>query len=176
MTALITTERLELKSFPANSEVFARALHEICADVEVMRFMNVPPHADAWATSLYIGKCAELELYKRGRAMALWERGSGRFVGVLNLAFEQPHAVAFGGYLHRDTHRKGYGVEATRAVAEWALVDPRIYRVSAQCDVRNDGAAKVLERAGFTLEGRLARAWPGFGEEPRDVFSFAITR
>lgn len=178
MTLAITTERLSLQPFPRNSELFNRAMHELLSNADVMRFMSMKRSADAWDTGVYLGKCYELEQYGRGKAFALWEReGVGRFVGVATLGFDQPHSVLFGGYLHVEAQRKGYGVEATRAITEWALALERIYRVHAQCDVRNDGAIKVLERAGFKAEGVLARAWPGFGgEEPRDVLSYSVTR
>lgn len=172
----IATARLNLQPFPLNSDTFRVALHELLSDADVMRYMERERHADSWATSLYIGRAYELEQYNRGRALAIWER-AGRFVGVLSMASDKPHEIVFGGYLSPSAQRKGYALEVTAAIAEWAFANAHVRRLAAQCDVRNAGAAKVLERAGFQLEGRLARAWPGFGgEEPRDVFSYSITR
>jgi ribosomal-protein-alanine N-acetyltransferase len=171
----LATERLELHAVPRERS-FVPALHELLRDPEVMRWMNVPPHRDTWETERYLGAWSEHAHYGRGQACAVYERQGPVFVGLLTLSAESPHSVAFGGYLHRSAQRKGYAVEVTRAVTEWALANERTYRVSAQCDVRNDGASKVLERAGFTCEGVLKRAWEGFGEEPRDVFSYSVTR
>jgi RimJ/RimL family protein N-acetyltransferase len=174
---VIATERLQLRPFPKGNESFVLAVHTLLGDPEVMQFMNMKRSADAWDTSKYIGACAELERYNRGRAFALWDAKVGRLVGVATLAFDQPHSAVFGGYLYPSAQRHGYGVEATKAITQWCFAMPGLWRVAAQCDVRNGGAVKVLERAGFTLEGRLGRAWPGFGgEEPRDVFSYAVTR
>jgi RimJ/RimL family protein N-acetyltransferase len=68
--------------------------------------------------------------------------------------------------------------EAVRAVADWWLEQPAIYRVWAVCDVENRASARVLERAGFELEGTLRR-WmihPNVSDEPRDALCWARVR
>jgi [ribosomal protein S5]-alanine N-acetyltransferase len=53
--------------------------------------------------------------------------------------------------------------------------DPAVYRVWAVCHVDNTGSARLLERSGLSLEGRLARygMFPNLTAEPQDVLLFA---
>ena len=62
--------------------------------------------------------------------------------------------------------------EAARAVTQWALGRPEIFRVWATCDVENAASARLLERVGMQREGTLALRVPmdirmaiGFGGE-----------
>jgi Acetyltransferase (GNAT) domain len=53
--------------------------------------------------------------------------------------------------------------------------DPAVYRIWAVCHVDNIGSARLLERSGLSLEGRLARygMFPNLTAEPQDVLLFA---
>jgi RimJ/RimL family protein N-acetyltransferase len=53
--------------------------------------------------------------------------------------------------------------------------DPDVYRVWATSNVDNDRSVRLLERAEFTLEGRLTRhaIYPNLGSEPRDSLLYA---
>jgi RimJ/RimL family protein N-acetyltransferase len=53
--------------------------------------------------------------------------------------------------------------------------DRAFYRVWAACNVDNDRSVRLLERAGFLLEGRLIRhaVYPNLGPEPRDSLMYA---
>ena len=68
--------------------------------------------------------------------------------------------------------------EALRAVADWALAQPGIWRIGDVCDVDNRASARVMEKAGMSCEGRLRR-WgihPCISPEPRDCLSYARVR
>jgi RimJ/RimL family protein N-acetyltransferase len=60
-------------------------------------------------------------------------------------------------------------------VLDVAERDPAVYRVSAHCQVDNTSSARVLERAGLTLEGRMKRyaLLPNISTEPQDCLLFA---
>ncbi|MDF3141807.1 MULTISPECIES: GNAT family N-acetyltransferase [unclassified Streptomyces] len=55
--------------------------------------------------------------------------------------------------LRPDLHRRGYALEAVQAILEY-LFTKGLHRVSADCDTRNSPSARLLERAGFQLEGQ----------------------
>ena len=68
--------------------------------------------------------------------------------------------------------------EALGEVARWAMRQPGIWRIGAVCDTENLASARVMEKAGLVREGVLRR-WlihPNVGSEPRDCFSYALTR
>ena len=53
---------------------------------------------------------------------------------------------------------QGLGTAAVRAMVAWAFEDLNLHRVEAACVPTNHASRRVLEKAGFTLEGR-ARAY-----------------
>jgi RimJ/RimL family protein N-acetyltransferase len=68
--------------------------------------------------------------------------------------------------------------EALSHVVDWALRQPGIWRIGDVCDVDNLASARVMQKAGLTLEG-VARRWaihPNVSEAPRDCFSYAKVR
>jgi RimJ/RimL family protein N-acetyltransferase len=48
--------------------------------------------------------------------------------------------------------------EAVRAVLRWAFAHLGAGRLRLECDASNVRSARVAERCGFTLEGRLRRS------------------
>jgi RimJ/RimL family protein N-acetyltransferase len=68
--------------------------------------------------------------------------------------------------------------EALTEIARWALRQDGVFRISAVCDVDNAGSARVMEKSGMVREGTLRRLMihPNIGDEPRDCFSYAMTR
>lgn len=70
---------------------------------------------------------------------------------------------------------QGFVPEAARAVADWALAQPNIYRVWTVCDVDNLASARVLEKIGMQREGLLRRyiPHPNISEAPRDCWCYA---
>jgi RimJ/RimL family protein N-acetyltransferase len=119
------------------------------------------------------------EAWEAGRSFAwvLEDLGSGAPLGSI-AARPSGHRVALGYLLARDAWGHGFMTEAVRALADWWLEQPAIFRVWAVCDVENRASARVLERAGFELEGTLRR-WmrhPNVSDEPRDALCYARVR
>jgi ribosomal-protein-alanine N-acetyltransferase len=88
------------------------------------------------------------------------------------------HRAEIGYVLARPWWGRGLMTEAARAVVEWALDQPAIYRVWAVTDVDNVGSARVLEKVGMDREG-LLRSWlihPSLSAEPRDCWCYARVR
>ena len=54
--------------------------------------------------------------------------------------------------------------------------NPALFRVAAYVHPDNRRSARVLERAGFTLEGRTARAirFPSLSAEPQDALLYGM--
>jgi [ribosomal protein S5]-alanine N-acetyltransferase len=107
----------------------------------------------------------------------LTEPGDERPIGMVELR-PSGHRAELGYVLARDWWGRGLMTEAARAVVEWALADPRIFRVWAVTDVDNAASARVLEKIGMQREG-LLRRWlihPNLSPEPRDCWSYGRVR
>lgn len=154
----------------------AGAVFEYGSDPEVARFADWPVRTsiDGLAESL------------RARA-AGWDAGEDfywiitradddRAIGGISCQVSGDSAE-IGFLLARQHWGKGWATEATKAVTGWALSSLALTRLHATCDAENLASARVLEKAGFTLECRLPRAIirPNLSPEPRDALKFLLT-
>lgn len=102
------------------------------------------------------------------RAVAAWDArpqvryvylalADGRTVGsgeVLVRNAEHRHGeIAYG--VHPSLWGQGYGTALARALAAVGFQQLGFHRITATCDPRNVGSARVLEHAGFRYEGRM---------------------
>lgn len=81
-------------------------------------------------------------------------RESGKVVGNIYCGKRDFDAREVGYIVNRDHRRKGYALEALRAVAVQAFRSG-VHRVYAECDPRNVSSWRLLEAAGFRREARL---------------------
>jgi RimJ/RimL family protein N-acetyltransferase len=155
----------------------ASALFECGNDIEVARYASWPLGTSLSEVAERIAQRAEgwasgAELYW---VITLAEED--RPIGAISCRVEQ-HAAEFGFFIHRAHWRNGYATEAARAIVDWAMSVPTIWRVWATCDVENTGSARVLEKAGLAREGTLRR-WivrPNLSSEPRDAHIYSRVR
>jgi len=60
------------------------------------------------------------------------------------------------GYIiHPDYWGKGIATEAANEIISFGFSELKLHRIYATCDVRNIGSAKVLEKMGLKLEGKM---------------------
>jgi [ribosomal protein S5]-alanine N-acetyltransferase len=80
-----------------------------------------------------------------------------RLIGNCGIRLEAPGAaVADIGYeLAPDCWGQGYASEAARAVVDFGFEQLGLHRIWANCLAENVASARVLERLGMRLEGRL---------------------
>ncbi|GAC1461159.1 MAG: GNAT family protein [Pseudarthrobacter sp.] len=50
--------------------------------------------------------------------------------------------------------RRGYATEMARKLAEWAMAQPEVRRLTAECLEENSASIRVLEKSGFNRIGR----------------------
>lgn len=85
---------------------------------------------------------------------------SGRHVGNIKIGpFVPRHLYADVSYFigERDAWGKGYGTEAVRIVTRFGFERLGVHRCQAGLYESNIGSHRVLEKAGYTLDGRLAK-------------------
>jgi RimJ/RimL family protein N-acetyltransferase len=151
---LIATERLVLRRFrPSDAETLAAYR----SDPEVARYQS-------WAAPVPIEEARAIvaSLEKADPAQPGW------FQYAIELTAEKAHIGDVGVSLNDNRRQaeigfslasayqgRGFAAEAVRAVLDHLFRVQGLHRVSAECDARNTASARLLERVGFTREGRL---------------------
>jgi len=143
----------------------------MASDPEVSRYMSWRPHRDVGESRRVITEIFNVG----GETTWLIELRSGDGpIGLCGWRRPQPHIIDFGYYLGRRWWRQGIMSEAVQLLLDKAQRDRTVYRVTAHCHVDNIASARLLERSGLTLEGRLARyaVLPNISLEPQDCLLF----
>src|SRR3954454_8537034 len=72
---------------------------------------------------------------------------------------DDPAIVDVGFTLAPGAQGRGYGAEAIGELVRYLFEDRVKHKVCADCDTRNDGAWRLLERVGFRREGTLRESY-----------------
>jgi RimJ/RimL family protein N-acetyltransferase len=143
-------------------------------DAEITKYLPWRSHQTLDVTHDFLQRC--LTVWEQGTAFpwVITQKEDGRLLGMIELRI-RGHLADLGYVVARQYWGQGFASEATKAVVDWALAQSEIYRVWAVCDVENQASARVLEKVGMQLEGRLRR-WsihPNISETPRDCWCYA---
>jgi ribosomal-protein-alanine N-acetyltransferase len=170
--ATIETARLRLRT-PTMDD--AEAIFTTYArDIEATRYVSFRTHRSAEDTREYLRHCAAGWAADGPFTWVIVGREAGRLAGTIDIR-PQSHRAEIGYILGREYWGRGYMTEVVRAVTDWVLAQPEIYRLWAVCDVDNIASARVMEKAGMEREGRLRR-WavhPNISATPRDFWCYA---
>jgi len=144
----------------------------------IPKYMSWVAHTHVDQTTAFLKHC-----------IAGWEeRSNFEYVIELDGAARNPigmigmhplkHGLTFGYVIAEAFWNQGVASEALRTLVDWSLKQPNIYRAQAFCDVENPASARVMEKAGLTLEGTLRRYFvhPNISDEPRDSLMYAKVR
>lgn len=150
-------------------EIFA----SVAGDPEVTRFLLWTAHPDALETRRVLVE--QLMSPKNDRNWVITSRRNGEIVGLISCRRPVSHSVEIGYCLGRQWWDMGYMSEALKLVLTGLAADPFVYRVWATCHVDNARSSRLLQRAGFALEGRLRRhaVYPAMGPDPHDSLIYA---
>jgi RimJ/RimL family protein N-acetyltransferase len=99
----------------------------------------------------------QAEQPRRKFQLAVTLKASGRLIG--NCGIRQAAAGAreadIGYELSPDHWGHGYATEAARAIVQFGFAELKVHRIWAWCIADNTASARLLERLGLKLEGRL---------------------
>jgi RimJ/RimL family protein N-acetyltransferase len=145
----------------------------VARDPEVTKYLLWAPHPDVAATRRVITE--KLNISDDERTWVIELRHSGEVIGLASCRRPVPHSVEVGYCLGRRWWGKGFMAEVLDLLLSALQTDRGVYRVWGTCSPDNERSARLLERAGFTLEGRLARhaVYPTIGPEPQDSLLYA---
>jgi [ribosomal protein S5]-alanine N-acetyltransferase len=152
----------------------AEALFAVLAsDPEVTRYLSWPPHRTVEETR---GVITGLFNVGVDHTWLITLADTGELVGQIGYFFTAPHAVQVGYALGRRFWGRGLAGEALGALVDHLRRTPAVYRVAASVHPDNHRSARVLDRAGFTFEGRLVRAivFPNLAAEPQDALLYGM--
>ncbi|MBI4213440.1 MAG: GNAT family N-acetyltransferase [Chloroflexi bacterium] len=171
---VITTARLVLR--PSRPEDAPDIYEKYARDAEVTRYLLWRPHQSVVETQAFLVS----QIARRGstldQAWVLTRPGEDIAFGMVGFeVFDQ--ATELGYVLSRAEWGKGYMTEVVSAISGLALANQVIQRVWAICHPENVASARVLEKAGFNLEGRLEKyeVFPSLGPDPHDVYRYVRT-
>ena len=171
----LETERLVLRPIARGDALAVFAGY--AQDPQVVRYLSWRPHRRLAETEAYVARCV-LAPPTRSRTYALIGRAEGRLLGAFDLRLPESYRLDCGYVLARPLWGRGLMTEALAETARWAMAQPDIWRIGAVCDTDNSASARVMEKAGLAREGILRR-WmlhPNISPDPRDCFSYALTR
>ena len=165
--------RLTLR--PPTLEDAGAIFQRVARDPQVTKYLLWTPHPDVATTRRVITEKLNAGGDERTWAIAL--KHSDEVIGLTSCRRRMRHSVEIGYCMGRRWWGKGLMSEALDMLMTALEADRDVYRVWATCNVENERSTRLLERAGFVLEGRLARhaVYPTIGPEPRDSLLYART-
>lgn len=171
----LRSTRLQLRPLgPAD----AQALQAIHADVEVMRYSNMPPWQSVDQAHAMIER--DLKAMPAGRylCLGLVPLAGGDMIGTCTLYGLVPSSrrAEIGFALGRPAWGQGYMREALGALLEHAFGPMNLNRIEADTDPRNQASMRTLERLGFVKEGLLPERWIVDGEMSDSVLYGLLRR
>ncbi|MEX0612485.1 MAG: GNAT family N-acetyltransferase [Pirellulales bacterium] len=146
-------------------------------DLEVCRYLSWTPHRSVDDTRSYLQRIVGDNQQGASAGYLIFSRDTRELLGSVGGGL-QGSRMQFGYCLARDAWGHGFATEAARVFVAAAMNEPTIWRIQAFCDLENPASARVLEKAGLTLEGITRRymVLPNLGDVPRDLWLYAKVR
>jgi len=155
----LETPRLILRELSVDDCTNARALD---GDPEVVRYMSMSV-ADEEATRDYIERsmASARQVPREVFDLAVTRKHEGHYLGRTGLHVTRPeHREATLWFsVRRDLWGQGLATEASATMLEFAFETLRLHRVWGDCDPRNVGSRRVMEKLGMLREGHLRQNW-----------------
>jgi RimJ/RimL family protein N-acetyltransferase len=159
----LKTERLLIRPLVESD---ANSLFSIYSDPDAMKFWNTAPWADFGKAKELIQK--DIEALRKGFHLRLGieSKNEGELIGTCSLfSFnEQCKRAEIGYILSKSFWGKGFMKEALTALIDYAFKTLSLHRIEADIDPQNISSANILNRLGFSKEGRLRERWIVNGE------------
>jgi ribosomal-protein-alanine N-acetyltransferase len=169
----LTTDRLVLRDFKMSD---LQRVHRYASDPEVVKFMEWGPNTvDESRDFIRMTIRLQRDNPRRQFDLAIVRKAENCLIGGCGLYMTSPHnREAFIGYcLSRDSWGQGYATETAKILLTFGFSQLKLHRIFATCDPANLASAKVLEKSGMQLEGRL-RENKLIGKKWRDSLLYSI--
>lgn len=135
----------------------AQAIHSYASDEEVSRFIGWPLMKTLKETSDYIVEMLRREAADTHLYASVTLKSTGEIIGtamIFNFNSTANHAE-IGYVFHKNYWGRGYGSETAALMKDFAFDVLKLHKLHACVAGANVGSARVLEKNGFELEGKL---------------------
>lgn len=152
---IVTTKRLMLRDF---AEADWKVAHDYASDTEVVRYMDWGPNREEETKNFVHRAIAhQHETPRLGYDLAIVLKSKNMIVGGCGIHVSNPdNREGWIGYVfNRNYWGKGYATETAEALLKFGFERLNLHRIFATCDPANIASARVLEKIGMKLEGRL---------------------
>jgi RimJ/RimL family protein N-acetyltransferase len=170
----ITTPRLLLRPF---EDADAPRMQLLAGDRRVAATtVRIPhPYEDGMAEA-FIADCHRSSAAGESCRLAIATREDNKLIGGIGLEIDPAHHKAELGYwIGVDYWGQGYATEAGQAMLQHGFGPLKLNRIMGHCFAGNKASARVLQKLGMKLEGRLAQHICKWGKFV-DVELYAILR
>ena len=140
-------------------------LLEINGDAQVTRFLPYPTWSSLDDGAAWLARMQALAAAGTGQQLVLERKADGKVVGTLLLfKFDEGSARLELGYvLARSAWGQGLMHEGLCAICGHLFTARGVRRLEAEVNPDNAASNRLLQRLGFTLEGRLRGRWVAKG-------------
>jgi ribosomal-protein-alanine N-acetyltransferase len=154
-TMRLTTERLVLRDFTESD------WRDVLAYQSDPRYLRYYPWTERTPgdvqdfVRMFVAQQQEQPRIKFQLAVVL--KSEERLIGNCGIRMTEPGAqeADIGFELAPEQWGRGYATEAARAIVHFGFTELRLHRIWSWCIAENVGSARVLEKLGMRLEGRL---------------------
>lgn len=173
----LETERLILRApRPGDGAAGNEAIRESARELQPwMPWANPLPTPED--TEEVYRRMAAQWLTRESLPLILLRKEDGLFVGGSGLMCRDWNVPFFeiGYWVRTSLQGQGYITEAVLAQTRFAFDVLGARRIEIRCDARNTRSARVAERAGYTLEGRLRHFARAVDGTLADILIYALT-
>jgi RimJ/RimL family protein N-acetyltransferase len=155
----ITTPRLILRRFAMNDW---EELMKLLSDEDFLQYtdglaVNEEEQVLHWLES---DGTIKLTTPNQMFRLAIELQDGNQLIGHLGLWFPKPSQAMLNINLHRNYQRKGFALEAVKALLGFCFWGIKLHRVSANCDSRNTAACRLFASVGMRREGEFVKSEP----------------
>lgn len=160
----LTTERLNLRPLQRTDLDNIHALHSTPA-VDKYNTMGIPQSVRE-TEQIMLGWMMGEQADPIQRYTFVIENKAGDFIGLAGIIMGKPNyrSAEIWYKLNLNQWSKGYATEAVKGMLQFCFATLQLHRVEAGCAAANVASARVLEKAGMTLEGVKRKVLPIRGE------------
>ena len=129
------------------------------SDEEVSKYVTWNTHETIADTKGFVEFVLNKYENKQVSPWGIEYKENGKFIGTIDFVWWQPnHKIAEIGYvISKDYWGKGLTTEVAKELVKFGFEEMDLVRVQARCDVENIASARVMEKAGMTLEGIIRK-------------------